>query len=138
MRSGSGSGSGLLRAFDLLDLLALARTVEQALSGLEAELGPMPPAQRILAYDSLPLGFAGGVVGTDISFMSSTPPSTRALSPDTSVLIHELTHLWSTADVPWLSEGFTDYFAFLVAAKLDRVPERIESMPAGRDQAVAR
>lgn len=105
-------------------LPALARTVEQALSGLEAELGPMPPAQRILAYDSLPLGFAGGVVGTDISFMSSTPPSTRALSPDTSVLIHELTHLWSTADVPWLSEGFTDYFAFLVAAKLDRVPEQ--------------
>lgn len=105
-------------------LPALAHIVDLALRGLEAELGPVPPAQRILAYDALPLGFAGGVVGSDISFMSSTPPSTRALSPDTSVLIHELTHLWSTADVPWLSEGFTDYFAFLVAAKLDRLPEQ--------------
>ena len=97
----------------------LAELVKDTLQIAEASFGPAPEATRLLVYDRQAQGFAGGVVGGDITLLSSTPPTRSALSPVGAVVVHELSHLWVTADQPWLSEGFNTYFELLFGLRLD-------------------
>lgn len=100
-------------------LQPLAQLVRKTLSAAERALGPAPRRTRMLVYDALPVGFAGGVLGDDITLMSSTPPDASGLSPMGAVVVHELSHLWLTADAPWLSEGFNTYLEMLFGLQLD-------------------
>lgn len=103
-------------------------TLEVAVRGVQEfgtrALGPLSASRRLVIYDRLPQGFAGGVVGRGIAVLASTPPPTRLSSPAGSVLVHELTHQWLVADAWWLGEGLTTYMATLAAAHLDGVSEQ--------------
>lgn len=105
-------------------LAPLKTLVDKTLSTAEASLGPAPKKERFLIFDRQSLGFAGGVIGGDITLMSSTPPTASALAPIGAVVVHELGHLWVHADAPWLSEGFNSYFELMWGLRIDGASPR--------------
>jgi len=109
----------LSASFTEQQLQPLATLVKNTLAQAEHVLGPAPKRSRLLIYDSQPLGFAGGVIGDDITLMSSTPPDASGLSAMGAVVVHELSHLWLKADAPWLSEGFNTYLELVLGLQLD-------------------
>jgi hypothetical protein len=113
----------LSQDYDAAGLEPLAELVQRSLREAERALGPAPHRTRLVIYDKQPLGFAGGVIGGDITLMSSTPPSASGLSPVGAVVVHELSHLWLTADQPWLSEGFNTYLELIFGIKVDGADE---------------
>ena len=123
VRQGATTVRILSRDFDAAALEPLAALVQSTLRVAERALGPAPLRTRLLIYDHQDLGFAGGVIGGDITLASSTPPSGSGLSPVGAVVVHELSHLWLTADAPWLSEGFNTYLELVFGLRVDDASE---------------
>lgn len=118
--------------FDGPALEPLALLVKAALVHAEGALGQAPRGTRLLIYDRQAQGFAGGVIGGDVSLLSSTPPSVSALSPIGTVVVHELIHLWIHGDVPWLSEGLTSYFELVLGLSIDKADTRATALELSR------
>jgi predicted metalloprotease with PDZ domain len=105
------------------ELAPLADLAERTLALGTALLGPLPRDELLIVYDRAS-GRAGGVVGRGVTLLHSEPPSSRATSPMGLVVVHELAHLWNTADAMWLREGFARYFELVLANRLDRAGPR--------------
>lgn len=123
VRQGATTVRILSQDYDEAALAPLAQLVQSTLRIAERALGPAPARTRLLIYDHQDLGFAGGVIGGDITLASSTPPSGSGLSPVGAVVVHELSHLWLTADELWLSEGFDTYLELIFGLLVDEADE---------------
>jgi predicted metalloprotease with PDZ domain/beta-lactamase regulating signal transducer with metallopeptidase domain len=131
------------RSGDAQVLLAVGRDLEndgegvrdavQRVLGAGRELfGGTPPGRKLLIANLDPRASAGslngGVFGNSISLLTG-----RAFGRDGEVqwapfVAHEVVHLWngsagfrSRDNDYWFSEGFTEYYAFVLCARLDLV-----------------
>lgn len=81
-------------------------------------LGPLDNHPRLVTVNLRDSVRAGGSVGYDTSVVGPEPPES-ARQRIGQILIHELLHQWSQADVAWLSEGFTHYFELKAVNAVD-------------------
>ncbi|MCB9587615.1 MAG: hypothetical protein H6718_19590 [Polyangiaceae bacterium] len=94
---------------DLTPDARLTALVRNTVTLASQQLGPLDAHPRLVTLNLRETVRAGGSVGYDTSVVGPAPPE----GPDSrlgQIVIHELLHQWSQADVTWLSEGFTHYF----------------------------
>lgn len=74
-------------------------------------------------------GFDGGVFGKSVSVLMSDPPRKSNRERWAPFIAHELLHLWNGQAIEyakqeyWFSEGFTDYYANVICARLGVIGE---------------
>jgi predicted metalloprotease with PDZ domain/beta-lactamase regulating signal transducer with metallopeptidase domain len=110
-----GEGAGLSE---------LAQSILDSARGL---FGGTPPGRKLLVAN---LGGSqgslnGGVFGNSISLLSDHPFEREGRSGWAPFVAHEIVHLWnggaglrSSEDSYWFSEGFTEYYAHVLCARL--------------------
>ncbi len=98
--------SGDADAESLARIAPMVNSVAGAASGFFGRLTKRPRTLAFHYHNSIE---AGGVVGVHTSVVG-LPLPTEPTSGTGGILVHELLHQWSRADVAWLSEGFTRYF----------------------------
>jgi predicted metalloprotease with PDZ domain len=73
--------------------------------------------------------FDGGVFGRSVSMLMGDTPNKENIEQWVPFVAHELFHLWNgefiehTGQENWFSEGFTDYYAMVVCARLNLISE---------------
>jgi len=105
-------------------------SLAQFLEAAAALFGGAPPA-RILVVGTAGGrhgSFDGGVFGDDVSLRVDEPFGAANASRWRPFLAHELFHLWNGRALDyegqqyWISEGFTDYYARVLLARLGQQP----------------
>jgi predicted metalloprotease with PDZ domain len=110
----------------------LQRQIKTLLMAYNNLFGETPDA-RILIVTSLydkRNSFDGGVFGSSISMLFGDTPSEKNMYQWVPFLAHELFHLWNGQSIAhsgqdsWFSEGFTDYYALIVCARMGIIDEK--------------
>ena len=94
--------------YDASSLAPLRRLITRTLDLGTELLGELPGGALTIVVDRVGDTFEGGLIGTrGIVISGPDPGSLRAHEMPGLIVVHELMHLWSRADDPWLNEGFT-------------------------------
>jgi predicted metalloprotease with PDZ domain/beta-lactamase regulating signal transducer with metallopeptidase domain len=108
---------------------ALRDAVQRVLDAGRTLFGGTPPGRKLLVANldsrSSPGSLNGGVFGNSISLLSGRAFDKGNLAQWAPFVAHEIVHLWNggaamhSADYDyWFSEGFTEYYAFVLCARL--------------------
>ncbi|MGE0789929.1 MAG: hypothetical protein AB7S26_29920 [Sandaracinaceae bacterium] len=90
------------------ELAPLSSLITRTLDAGAELLGPLPPGALTIVMDRVGASYEGGLVGTTGIVLSGPDPgSLRAHEMPGLIVVHELMHLWSRGETPWLNEGLT-------------------------------
>ena len=111
----------------------LLKTASQNILDCYAELfGGKVPGRMLIVVNRQQRehSFDGGVFGRSISMLMGDMPNRENIEQWVPFVAHELFHLWNgqfighTGQENWFSEGFTDYYAMVVCARLNLISEK--------------
>lgn len=117
------TGQDLKDAADLFEA-----TIKPILTAASKLFGGAPvingsPSSRFLIIANRDTFDGGGTFPRSISMLFKDPPQLSNRDKWGHIIVHELLHLWngmsvrSVSQEHWLSEGFTDYLAYLLEAR---------------------
>jgi predicted metalloprotease with PDZ domain/beta-lactamase regulating signal transducer with metallopeptidase domain len=116
-----------------LDAAQIEKVVQRLLEANQELMGGAPAGRKLLVANRGPWsGLNGGVFGNSISLLSDGDFDAASQARWVPFVAHEIFHLWngggglrSRDGDPWFSEGFTEYYAHVICARLGLIDRSV-------------